>query len=303
MVRFYQHKNFNFNDFDLIVKDGVLYAIYVKKIPYPKNNKDSKKPNRYGLAKTRDGFNWEEVGDILLPNPDGWDQSLWAGSISKQSGKYVIYYTAVLKDKREISCKIGKAYSDDLINWKKDSSNPVLEFEVNPYYSDEPEFSFRDPFHFSYQGKEYVIFCAKDKKSPKGKRGCVGIVEEKEPNSFIWLPPLFSPEKYYDGLECPALYNLKGRWYLFFGLDSKNARPHNFRYAISNGGPFGPFKEPKENVLSSRGHYIGRIVKFRGKVLYYSWYRDYPKGMIRERLGPPKEIKIVENGEIRLANI
>ena len=52
MEKFYQYKNFNFNDFDLLVEKDILYAMYVKKIPYPKDDNDSKKPNRYGLAKS-----------------------------------------------------------------------------------------------------------------------------------------------------------------------------------------------------------------------------------------------------------
>lgn len=304
MAQFYHYKNFNFNDFDLLVKDNLLYAMYVKKIPYPRDDKDSKQPNRYGLARSKDGLNWEEVGDIIMPDQNGWDQSLWAGGISKQGERYVIYYGGVLQKERHSSWKMGKAYSTDLIHWEKDPKNPVLVFDQqNPYYSDEPKLAFRDPFFIEHNGKKHIIFCAKDKSQPPGKQGCVGIAEETEPNKFKLLPPLFSPGKYFDGLECPALYLIMNKWYLIYGLDTENAPDHHMRYAVSENF-FGPFKEPNNNQLLPDGHhYIGRIISFRGRIVYYSWFRDFPKGMVRERLASPKEVKIVDDGKIKLIDI
>ncbi len=297
MAQFYNCKGFNFNDFDLIVKNNILYATYVKKIPHKKGDIDSKKPNRYGLAKSKDGIHWEEVGDIIMQDKNSWDQSLWAGSVSKQNKKYVIYYTGVLEKEREPSCNIGKAYSKDLINWKKDSKNPVLIFDnKNPYYFWDEKLAFRDPFFFEHEGKKYILFCAKDKSKPEGKRGCVGIVEETSPNKFKWLPPIFSPEERSGGLECPALYFIKGRWYLLYGWGVR------MRYAFSK-KPFEAFSKPKNNILLPKGNYIGRIIEFKGKLLYYNWFMDYPKGIVRQRLSGPRKVKILKNGEIKLSKV
>src|SRR3989344_4794644 len=190
--------DFNFNDFDLLVEGDILYAVYVKKVPHAESDFDSLQPNRYGLTKTSDGNTLKEVADILMPVPGTWEESLWAGTISKQDGKFVIYYTATTMGGRNNSCKIGKAYSSDLIHWEKDPKNPVFVFDPNnPYYSDEPKIAFRDPFFFEHQGKRYLLFCAKDKYQPPGKQGCVGIVEETSPNQFRWMPPLYSPGIYF----------------------------------------------------------------------------------------------------------
>ena len=106
MDSFYSAPGYNFNDFDLLVEGGVLYVSYVKKIPYLKDQEDTQKPNRYGLAQTTDGVHWKEAGDIIMPGPTGsWEESLWAGGISKQNDTYVIYYTAVKMSEREASCK------------------------------------------------------------------------------------------------------------------------------------------------------------------------------------------------------
>lgn len=298
MTGFYRCNNFNFNDFDLVVKNNTLYAVYVKKNPYSKKGADSKKPNRWGLAKSNDGVAWEEVRDIICPVKNSWEESLWAGSISKQGKRYVIYYTAVSSKDRESSCQVGKAHSSNLIKWKKDPSNPILTFNKNdPHYSAEPKLAFRDPFWFRHKGKKYLLMCAKDKTKPKDKKGCVGLFEEDKKNKFKSLLPIFSPGKYY-ALECPALYHLKGMWYLLYGDDKGQV----FRYAIAQ-KPFGPYKEPKNNLLHPKFQYVSRIIKFKGKHLMYWWTRDFLKGVIRERLTGPKEIKTTKGGEIRLTDL
>lgn len=303
MENFYQAEGFNFNDYDLIVKDDELYAMYVKKVPYDAKDVDSKKPNRYGMVKSKDGVHWKEMGDIILPDPNGWDQSLWAGSISKQEEGYVIYYTAVLQKERQPSCKIGKAYSKDLLHWEKDPKNPALVFDSgNPYYSDEPQLAFRDPFFFEHEGRKYVIFCGRDKSKPSGKQGCVGLVEEVRPNEFKWLPPLFSPGKYSDGLECPAIYAIGGKWYLLYGVDSESMGDtgrYGTRYAVSE-DCLGGYKEHESDSLPAGREYIGRIVRFKGEYLYYSWFRDSLNGLVRERLMNPRVLTINEREGIVL---
>lgn len=286
----------------MIVEGDNLYASYIKKIPYPTTDSDAKQPNGYGLAKSQDGISWQEMSDIIMPVAESWEESIWAGSISKQNNKYVVYYTGVKAKIRNDSCKIGRAYSTDLVRWEKDPDNPVLVFDPNnQYYSDEPKLAFRDPFPFVHQGKQYILFCAKDKNQPSGRQGCVGIVEETALNQFKWTPPIFSPGIYFDGLECPALYELEGKWYLLYGIDHEN-NEKSFRYAVSN-NPFGPFKTFTDNQLLSSNNYNCRMVNFKGKQLLYHWFRDIWNGMMRERLAPPKEVHILDDGRLSLSDI
>ena len=301
MAKFYQNDGYNFQDFDLLVENGVIYACYIKKIPPLVEKKEPRGPNRYAIARSGDGVTWEEVGDAIIPAHNSWEETIWAGSISKRNGKYVIYYTGTTTKGRNDFCKIGKAYSTDLINWKKDLKNPVFVFDSeNPYYSDEPRLAFRDPFPFDYEGKHYVLFCAKDKSKSAKKQGCVGIVEETSSGQFKWLPPIFSPGIYFDGLECPALYKLGSHWYLLYGVDTEN-NEKAFRYAIAD-SPFGPFRTFSDNQLLSTNNYNCRIVNFDKILLLYHWFRDYKDGVIRSRLAPPKVLHIVDEGRLALSD-
>src|SRR3989338_5770607 len=302
MANFYQHKNYSFQDFDLLVDDGVIYACYIKKAPRLIGEHDSRQPNIYAMAKSKDSVNWEEVGDIILPVPNSWEESIWACGISKQNDKYVIYYTGTTMKGRNDFCKIGKAYSEDLAHWEKDLENPVFIFDSQSlYYSDEKKLAFRDPFFFEHEGRKYILFCAKDKKQPAGKQGCIGVAEETEQNKFCWMPPIFSPGIYFDGLECPALYKIKDKWYLLYGIDMENDEKA-FRYAVAD-SPFGPYKTFKDNQLLSSNNYTCRIINFGGKNLLYHWFRDNQNGKTRERLAPPKGVHILEDGRISLSEI
>jgi len=299
---YFMPSGFSFNDFDMVATDEALFSYYIKKVPFPEGDRGSKHPNRFGIAKSTDGLTWLEVGEAILPVSGTWEESMWAGGISTRPGQYVLYYTAVRAAKRQASCQIGKAYSKDLIHWVKDPKNPVfiLDAARNAYYSDEPQLSFRDPFPFEHKGRNYVIFCGKDKRQPPGRQGCIGIAEESAAGGFRFMSPLFSPGIYPDGLECPALYLLDGRWYIFYGVDRENGETA-FRYAIA-ASPFGPFHTFSDNQLLSTNNYACRIVHFKGTRLLYHWFRDYPDGVVRERLAPPKEVHILANGEISLSD-
>lgn len=302
MLPFYNSPGFNFNDFDLLAENDILYTAYVKKVPFPPTDKDAKQPNRFGMAKSLDGIIWEEIGDIILPVSETWEESLWAGCLTKQNGKFVIYYVGVNMLERQSSCKIGKAYSKNLIHWEKDPNNPIFIFDPqNLYYSSEPKLSFRDPFSFEYEDKRYLLFCGKDKTQPEEKRGCVGIVEETQPNEFRWMPPIFSPGIYKDGLECPAIYQIQEKWYLLYGIDHESGEKA-FRYAVAD-NPFGPFKTFTDNQLLSSNNYTCRIVQFKGRHLLYNWYRDHKDSMVRERLASPKEVHILSDCRIALSEL
>ncbi len=297
--KYYKDKFYNFHDFDLVVKDGALFAVYLKKSAWKVGKKHSSLPNIYGIAKSKNGINWEDAGIALRPDPKSWDQNMWGGSVFKENGNYVLYYTAVTSA-RIPSQKIGKAYSKNLQFWKKDKNNPVFVYDnENPYYTGANAFCFRDPYCFKHNGKKYIIFATKDRTQKKDERGCIGMVEEYAKNKFKWKAPIFSPstKNKYPIMECPAIYKIKGMWYLLFGDD----RSHTFCYAVSN-SPFGPFKEPKNNILFSRLHYTAKIVYFRKKWLLYHWFRDKRNGFIRERLAPPKEV-VIKNNKIVLKDL
>lgn len=279
----------DFRDFDFVKYKNKLWTIFITS---PKGVDDC---NNFGLASSEDGINWKEEGIVMRPGESEFEKrSLWAMCITKEKNNFVLYYSAIGKGGRNQQ-SIGKAYSKDLKNWKRDKNNPILKLEENnKFYSREIDkehkdfpadkpILFRDPFRFKYKNKEYVIFAAKAKNIKSPFNAGVGIVK-KQGNKYKFLPPIFIPEKY-KITECPALYKINNKWVLIFCDDDIDV----IRYAIAK-SPFGPFVESKNSILSKKD-YVGRVVNWKGKYLFYS-HAISKKG---KYLNSPKLLELKDN--------
>jgi sucrose-6-phosphate hydrolase SacC (GH32 family) len=258
----------DFRDFDFIKYKNKLWVIFITS---PKGVDDS---NNFGLASSTDGINWKEEGIVMKPGKFGFDnKSLWAMCLTKEKNNFVIFYSAI-SDKGRHEQSIGKAYSKNLKEWKRNKNNPILKLEENnKYYSNEIDkdhkdyprdkpILFRDPYAFKYKNKNYVIFASKIKNNKSPYNAGVGLAEKKG-NKYNFLPQIFSPNKY-KIIECPALYKINSNWLLLFCDDDIDV----IRYATGK-SPFGPFKESKLPLLP-KSNYVGRIIKWKGKYLFYS---------------------------------
>lgn len=258
----------DFRDFDIVKYKNKLWVVFITS---PKGVDDS---NSFGLASSKDGIRWKEEGIIMKPSKKGFDsKSLWAMCLRKVSNKFVMYYSAIGAHGRNKQ-SIGMAYSNNLKDWKRGINNPILRLEKNnEYYSDEIDerhhkypiekpILFRDPYFFRYKDDGYLIFAAKVKDKDGIYNAGVGLAK-KSNNGFKFLPPILSPGKYRI-VECPALYKVSKKWLLLFCDDDNGV----IRYAIGD-NPFGSFKEGEFPVLPKL-NYVGRIVKWRKKYLFYS---------------------------------
>lgn len=280
----------DFRDFDLIKYKNKLWVIFIT------SSKGVDDSNNFGLASSKDGVQWKEEGIVMKPGKSGFDnRSLWAMCLTKEKNTFAMYYSAIGKGGRNKQ-SIGKAYSKNLKDWKRDKNNPILKLEKNnKYYSDEIDkehkdfpadkpILFRDPYTFRYKNKRYILFASKIKNKNNPYNAGVGLVEEKG-NRYKFLPPIFVPGKY-KIIECPALYKINKKYILFFCDDDVDV----IRYAVSS-NPFGLFKEPVESKLLSKSSYVGRFINWRGQKLFYS-HKISKKGCYMEE---PNILEIKEN--------
>lgn len=273
---------FECRDFSLIENNGNLLMLYIS------TENEVGGQDVYRLASSRNGVDWKDEGVVMRPSDSGWDdKDLWAMGLTGSTNNFTLYYSAIGREEGRHGQAIGVAYSKDLKTWERSVHNPILKLEEdNPYYSaeidranqrqEERPILFRDPFPFVYQGKEYLLFSAKDK-CFKDRNACIGLAV-KTGHTWEFLPPLYSPGLY-KVLECPALYFIKGKTLLLFCVDLERT----IHYAISE-IPWGDFSEPTGEALLPRSNYVGRIVELNGERHLYSniesngkWYLDAPK--------------------------
>ena len=223
---------------------------------------------------------------------------IWTMDVIEVNGKFEMYYTGLQRKDRGVISKIGFAQSDNLIDWKKNKKNI---FPISPkgiFYESEDNnprkwLSFRDPYRFSYKGEVYLLLCARSITGPVSRRGCVGMV--KITNDVIELmPPLLYP-MVYDDIECPCLFELKGRFYIIGSI----REDVKIRYWFCSEF-FGEYHSFHADVLLPHGNYAARIVKDGDHLLLYNFFYAYGQTDGLRVLPPPKELDTDETGRLIL---
>ncbi|MDQ6763435.1 MAG: glycosyl hydrolase family 32, partial [Bacteroidota bacterium] len=246
-------------------------------------------------ATSKDGISWKRVNNALfVGEPGEWDDDmLWTMDVcrvaEKAKGKaFEMYYTGLQRRDRGVISRIGLAESDDLITWKKNRKN-IYPIEPRGIYYEAPDanprkwLSFRDPFRYEYNGEVYLLVCARTITGPVSRRGCVGVV--KITNDIVELmPPLLYP-MVYDDIECPCVFELKGKFYLLGSI----REDIKVRYWFAPDF-FGEYHSFHADVLLPQGNYAARIVQDGDHLLVYNFFYAYGKIDALRVLPPPKEL-------------
>ena len=85
-------------------------------------------------AVSKDLIHWEELPTAIYPGegkePDA--SGVWTGSVLYGEGKYHAFYTGY-NIQAEYQQTICHAYSEDGINWEKDTGNPLIKPLIDQY--------------------------------------------------------------------------------------------------------------------------------------------------------------------------
>ena len=251
-------------------------------------------------AVSHDGISWKRVNNALfVGHPGEWDDDmLWTMHVIEKAGKFEMYYTGLERKDRGVISRIGLAESTNLIDWKKNRKNI---FPIEPKgifyetYKTNPRtwLSFRDPFYFEYKGESYLLMAARTLTGPVSRRGCVGMV--KITNDTVELmPPLLYP-RVYDDIECPCVFELKGRYYLLGSIREDIKVRYWFAADF-----FEKYHSFNADVLLPAGNYAARTLQDGAHVLVYNFFYAYGKIDALRVLPPPKELITDDEGRLLL---
>jgi beta-fructofuranosidase len=299
-------------DVDVLFVDGVYHLFHLVL------------PNHDFIAHSisHDGIYWERVHNaVFIGHPGNWDDSmLWTVHVSRDphdSAQWRMFYTGLARRDRQLKQRIGLATSRDLLTWTKsptrwripalqtidpasftDSASIAQAYDPNSPFPIEatPEHyesslddgrkwvSWRDPFHFQYANKSWLLCSARVHHGPLIRRGCVGLLEEVEPYRFADRPPIFHPGLY-DDIEVPNLIELDNHLYLI-GSIREDAK---IRYWHSQ-SLHGPWESHYDNVLLPRGNYAARISRDAQGWLIWNFFSRTANRKTNNVMPPPKRL-------------
>jgi beta-fructofuranosidase len=248
---------------------------------------------------------WERTRNaIFTGDPGSWDDDmLWTMHVSRNAalGVYEMFYTGLHQAENGYIQRIGRAVSRDLSAWRKENIQnlPLLprgdHYEV-PGAAARGWVSFRDPFIFSQEGRDWMLICARTREGMASRRGCVGLMR-RTPEGFETEPPLFFP-RMYDDVECPCLALLGGTYYLI-GSIREDVEVH-YWWSETLAGEYRAFRN---NVLLPAGNYAARIMHDGPRVLLFAFYLAGSKVESGTRsLPPPKELRRRLDGKLELVS-
>lgn len=230
-------------------------------------------------AVSTDGLSWTALPPALRTGDPGDcdDDMIWTMSVTERAGRYYMVYTALAYAEGGRVQRTALATSDDLLTWTKHPANPVGAADGRWYEADPAGRTFvswRDPKPILVGDTYYAAVCAREREGPFLRRGCVGLLASSDLVAWESRPPLFAPRLYYD-LECPQVFEIAGRYYLTAAIMEDRSQ----RYWVADRFE-GPYRTPPSgNELAPRGHYAGRLCRWRDLDLYFCWHRapnDWP---------------------------
>jgi beta-fructofuranosidase len=223
-----------------------------------------------------DGLSWQTVPNALRTGEPGDcdDDQIWTMSVTERGGTCYMVYTVLARAEDGRMQRTALATSTDLIRWTKHSANPVGQPDPRWYEAELGEagwVSWRDPKPILVDGTYYAAVCARERSGPPMRRGCVGLLASTDLIHWEPHPPLFAPRAYWD-LECPPVFQIGRHFYIAAAVMEDRTQ----RYWVADQFA-GPYRVPEDGgILAPRGHYAGRVCRWRDLDLYFCWHKaDY----------------------------
>ena len=236
-------------------------------------------------AVSDDGLTWRPLPPALRTGEpgDADDDQVWTMSVVRDPARdrWVMLYTALSSADGGTVQRIGMATSRDLVRWQKSPANPVAAPDPRWYEADPAGWgsvSFRDPKTLRVGDRWHATFDAREAGGPFLRRGCVGLLVSDDLETWRVEPPLFAPRRFWD-LEVPQAFRLAddpadpgsdtGPW----ALTASVIEDRTQRYWLADRFR-GPWRTPPDGgILAPRGHYAGRVTRWRGDLLLWCWHQ------------------------------
>jgi beta-fructofuranosidase len=255
-----------------------------------------------GHAVSTDLHEWTLMPDALAPADEpAWDdRAIWTGSVVRDSdGTWHMFYTGISRADGRTVQRIGSVSSDDLLNWTRTRTTPLIEADP-AWYEAEPsnawsEVAWRDPWVFPGPAGEgwHMLVTARSRHGTPRGRGVVGHAWSPDLVSWEARAPLSAPAGF-GHLEVPQVFEMEGRWRLLFSCLPGEIAAERRRGRCRRGdvfladaeGPLGPFDIRGAVPLPIPDVYAARIVRHAGEDLLIGFRDRDSHGFVGELCDP-----------------
>lgn len=237
-------------------KAGDFKVLYLQE--YPAN--DDKRFHPYWAVSTKDGCNYQSLGEIIPVGESAYQQDAALGTgccyYNEKESLYYIYYTGHNGNctNREV---VMRATSPDFKTWTKDNSW-VLKGDKNDCSMND----FRDPQIFEEGGKYHMLIATYP---IWGGDPCFAHYESEDMKNWEFTERI---KMIWDRmLECPDVFKMGDYWYLVYSESTRTDWSRKVKYMMANSweelkkcfneGPKWP-ADDREGVLETRAFYAAK---------------------------------------------
>lgn len=275
-----------------------------------------------GVSRSQDLVSWEYLGVALGPSddPEAFDsRNIATGTTLEWNGRFYMFYCAGSLN-ADNPGGIGLAASDDLVNWRRVSREPVLRPDRR-WYAHSPNadehYCWADPFVFWHEADRcfHMLITGRMREGSIDERGCVALARSSDLLNWEMQLPLVSPGLF-DRMEVPSLWACGGRWYLMFcahgGIQSPRFRreypsvPDAAAYVYTADDLRGPYElRGRWWVLPASGCYTARVItetegipEFDGRHALMTWQSESEegRGIVRTGATRPWMVEYLDEG-------
>ncbi len=231
-----------------------------------------------GHAVSDDLVTWSMLPDALAAGAPGeWDDAAtWTGSVTRDGAGWAMWYTGRSTRAGRVQ-RIGRATSTDLVTWRKDPANPLIEADPRWYERLDPsawhEEAWRDPWVFADPAGDglHALITARVAQGEPSGRGVVAHARSVDRGAWTVHEPITEPGEF-GHLEVPQVERVGDRWLLVFSCALREIGPRRrARHPDERGGsywvegvsPLGPFDVRAARPFPNPDLYSMRLVQRR----------------------------------------
>ncbi len=260
-----------------------------------------------GHATSTDLRDWQVGPDALVhADAPGWDDlATWTGSVVQADDqRWWLFYTGLSRAERGMTQRVGAAVSDDLVQWDRVGTEPLVEADPRWYGpSAHSHLAWRDPFVIRDPGGDgwHMLLTANAKNGLPERAGVIGHARSEDLRSWRVQPPLSDPAGY-PHLEVPQCHVVDGTPLLIFSCRPSDVdRDHWDRSVVGPAGAvwsvpaeslLGPWDLALASALDHPTLYSGQLVQDRAGNWWVLGFSDQPDPIFQGEVLDPLPVKV-----------